>query len=135
MPAAAQLRGIGGLQQINDAGHGVHRVAPQLRAGAMRRFAPRLQLHPQRPFVRRHHLQARRFAHNRQVGPEATGHQGARTRLAVLLIHQPGEDDLRVRRPRPVLRQLAQRRQHGRHRTLGVAGAPAKQTSARVWPA
>ena len=77
--------------------------------------------------VRGHHLQARRFADNRQVGPQPARGQGARTGLALLLIHQPGEDDFGCRRPLRALRQFAQRREHGGHRTFGVAGAAAEE--------
>ena len=46
MPSLAQPRGIGRLEQIHDAGHGVDGVAAQFRTGAVRRLAPRLQLQP-----------------------------------------------------------------------------------------
>jgi len=129
MPAAAQLRGVGRLQQLNHAGHGMHRVAAQFRPGAVRGFAPRLQPQPQGALVRGCRPQTGGLAHQRQVGPPAARHQRARPGLVVLFIHQPRKNNFRRRGTLPALRQLAERHEHGGRRAFGIAGATAKETA------
>jgi len=65
------------------------------------------QLHPQGAFVRGNHLEARGLADYRQVGAQAAGNQGARAGLTLLFVNQGSEDDFRIRRPLPALRQFA----------------------------
>ena len=85
MTFPAELRRILRFQQIDDACHGMNRVAPQLRSRAVRRFAPCFQTQPERPFVRRHNLQASRFTDDGEVCIETGLDQSTRAGLAGFL--------------------------------------------------
>ena len=87
MATPAQTGGVIGLDQIHDAGHLVDGVAAQVRPGTVRGFSPSLQLQPQISLVRRHHLQPRRLAGQREIHFQSFANQSARTALAVLLVH------------------------------------------------
>src|SRR6267142_2768906 len=78
--------------------------------------------------MRRHSPQTRWLPDDCQVCPEATRNQSARPSLAVLFVNQPGENNLRLRRPLVAPRQLAQRAHHGGCRAFGVACAAAEES-------
>ena len=73
--------------------------------------------------MRRHHLQARGFAHDGEVRLEAACGQRPRTGLRVLFIGQAGKHNLRVLRTRLGPRHIAKRHEHRRRWALRVARA------------
>ncbi len=96
-------------------------------------LAPGGQAQPQAAFVRGDQSQPGWFADDGQIGPQRAVGQCARAGLRVFLIHQACKNQFRGCRPRPAARQNAQRRQHRRHRTFGVASAaPVKPPVTRL---
>ena len=85
---------------ITPAGSGIPPSGARgLGPGAMGRFAAGFQFQPEIAFMRGDNLQPRRLAHNRKVRFKTIGRERSRTTLRVLLIDQPGENNLGLRGP------------------------------------
>jgi hypothetical protein len=64
-------------------------VFAQVRTRTVRRLPSCFEAKPDAPFVRGDNLEARRLAHNRQIGLETAGGERVNTGLRVLFIDQP----------------------------------------------